>query len=41
MNHCVNDKMILSVGLGLKSSIKNYATVRIYKTNQKSFTLLH
>ncbi|CAD8104965.1 unnamed protein product [Paramecium primaurelia] len=41
MNHCVNDKMILSVGLGLKNTIKNYATVRIYKTNQKSFTLLH
>lgn len=35
MNHCVNDKMILSVVLGLKNTIKNYATVRVYKSNHK------
>lgn len=35
MNYCINDKMILTIGLGLKNSIKNYATVRIYKTNNK------
>ena len=33
--------MILTIGLGLKNSIKNYATVRIYKSNHKQFTLQH
>lgn len=41
MNYCLNDKQVLSVGVGLRNTIKNYATVRVYKSNKKQFTLQH